>query len=273
MGGHALDREIELTRAAVRARHLAALARRLEHEREHRLARLVFDPRARAERAELLVGVEQHREVAARELPALGQRAQRGHQHHQPALHVGDAGAQRARRVVRVDAHALERRVTLEDGVEVTDQEHVPRVLRLERRRALGHDQGPGARVLAIGIVERGARLDPDLEAERREFGADERREGLEARGVPAAGVAPDPVGELRLELGLALFDRDPELDVVGVELAGRGAQRQQQPGQRPETQNHFRPRPHAGASYTRGREPVHSPGACAPHVSRFRSR
>ncbi|HKC51019.1 MAG TPA: hypothetical protein VKF60_09515 [Myxococcota bacterium] len=177
MRGDAVDGESELTRAAARARHLAAFARRFEDEPELRLARLGFDAFARAERADLLVGVQEHRDVGAREVAAHGQRVQGVHEDDEAPLHVARARSDSPGRLVRIDAEGLERRVRLEDRVEVTQQQEASRGLGRRRRAALRHDHRADARVLAVGIFERCARLDLHREAEPRELRSDERRE------------------------------------------------------------------------------------------------
>ncbi len=120
---------------------------------------------------------------------------------------------------LRIDRIGLKARIRLEDGVGVTQQQEVSRLLGCDLRFALGHDQWAGARVLAVGVVERGTGLDRQLEAERLQSLGDERRERLEAGRVPGSGVPIDPVGEQLLHLLLLLREQDADLDVLRVEL------------------------------------------------------
>ena len=133
MRRHALDEHLEARDALAPGDDLAAVARRLRHQHIFCLAPLGLDQRARGRAADLLVGDQKLRD-AERRLRAIGANlAKRMIGQIRAALHVVDAGAERA---IAVD---LERQPLDEShrmhGVEMAQHQNARRVLAPGRPR------------------------------------------------------------------------------------------------------------------------------------------
>ncbi|MEE9279383.1 MAG: hypothetical protein V3V67_04340 [Myxococcota bacterium] len=220
VGREPVHDEVELTEAAPGAHHLAPRARALEDEAERGLAGLGLDARTRAERADLLVGVEQHAPLRAVEISALEKRAERVEHDDEPALHVRHAGPDGAAGIGRVQAVALKGGVGLEHRVVVPDEQ---KARPARRSRAPREDERTDRGAAAARIIDL-VRRALDLEAER-DQGADQTRgEGLEPGTVPGARVHADPALEQCCHLVLARREALADLVLRGVEL-GRARQ------------------------------------------------
>ncbi len=146
---------------------------------------------------------------------------EREEEYDQPALHVGDAGADRARGVVGVLPKALKRVRGLEDCVVVTDQEEARRTEGTSRGCAPREHDGSGAHAAASRVLELGTGPDLDREAQLAERRRQGLGEGFEPGRVPGARVRVDPAGEPLDHLGPAGLEAGVDSAVLGVQIRG----------------------------------------------------